>query len=405
MSDFVIKTDVPVLDEHTLLDDEGQPLMEIDERRLQDIARRANARIRDTGDLVPIVVGHTKDGLPEQSQPEIVGYAGPFKVIPFFKTGKKALAAAKWRVFRSKVGVANQFPRRSVELWLSDLKIDPISLLGATTPERDLGLLRLSREGKRVYQRVIPSESEAKPVDHVKEIVDAVLAALKESDVWKWAEDQMAQGKYPEEGEDEALGLDDLGGDEDMPLDMGGEDDLADLTPEEDDLDEDEPAKEKPVKMAAGGPSVAGGSNTYIPSGIDRDRRRMQRDQGRTAKHRYQRALEETQAQLAGLRLQLQRSNRERDLVQLESEGVVLDRTEELDAVQDMPEPQYRKYLGRVRKRYSKAPIGSPAWSDALGRNEPQGGLTKAQALEIADYAAKTGKTYDQARAELMGRE
>jgi hypothetical protein len=399
MSQYVLKDNVPILDEHVLLDEDGDPITTLDERKLRAIAAKANRRVAETGDEVPIVIGHTRDGAPEDRQPEIVGYARGFKVIPFARTGKKCLAAL-FRFMRDKLDKVRQFPRRSIELWLSDWKIDPISLLGATTPERDLGLLRLSRDGVRKYRRVLPATNTPKsePVDQTKEIVDAVLAALKESDVWKWAESQMQSQEQPEQ--EPGLEGDDL-----LPEEDEDADDLDLDNPDLEDETDDEPApsppvaKDKPVKMAASAP---GGSNTCVPGPL-KDRKRMQRDAARTASVRFQREKQAMWAEVGDLRLKLQRTNRERDLIQLESEGFVLDRVEELDAVQALPEDTYRKHLSRIRKRYSRAPVGSPAWRSESLRSEQQGTLTMDQAREIAAHAAKKGVSYAQAKQELTG--
>jgi len=93
MSKFIVKRDVPILDEHVLRDDEGNPLVTFDEKELKRIAARNNRRIKQTGDLIPLVIGHTKDDAPEETQPEIVGYAKDLRVKPFKKTGRKAITA------------------------------------------------------------------------------------------------------------------------------------------------------------------------------------------------------------------------------------------------------------------------------------------------------------------------
>ena len=111
---------------------------------------------RRTGDATPLVIGHTTDGKSEKSQPEIVGFATNFTVGPLFNTGRQAIFA-DFHVLKDKVELANQYPRRSVELWPKRWEIDPISLLGATTPERDLGILQLQRQGQVIrYSRISP---------------------------------------------------------------------------------------------------------------------------------------------------------------------------------------------------------------------------------------------------------
>jgi hypothetical protein len=154
MSDYIVVRGVPILDEHVIRDDDGHPIAHLNAKRLEKIAERNNKRIQETGDLIPIIVGHTKgevgEYVPEEDQPEIVGYAGRLSVGPLFRTGRRAIKAT-FKFFRNQLHKIRLYPRRSVELWLSDWKIDPISLLGATTPERDLGLLQLSRYGLRQF--------------------------------------------------------------------------------------------------------------------------------------------------------------------------------------------------------------------------------------------------------------
>jgi hypothetical protein len=199
---FVIRDDVPILDEHVVTDEDGKTLAEIDGGKLALIAHRANRRIAETGDEVPIVIGHTRDDAPESEQPEIVGYASNFRVGNLFRTGRKAIKAT-FKFFRDKIGLVRKYPRRSVELWLSDWTIDPISLLGATTPERDLGLLKMSkRNGKN--QKSVRLRSPEKPRKYQaasavpdpsqpNELVAQILAALEQSDVFQWIRQRMKE--------------------------------------------------------------------------------------------------------------------------------------------------------------------------------------------------------------------
>src|SRR5690348_10993768 len=160
MSKLIEVPDVAILDEHSIRDKDGKILAKIDEARLKQIAEVNNKRIKDTGDMIPLVIGHTKgevgEYVPEDQQPEIVGYAKNLRVGKFKNTSRKAIHAT-FQFFKDKLDKVRNFPRRSVELWLSDWKIDPISLLRATTPERDLGLLQLSKGGKKVYKRILKS--------------------------------------------------------------------------------------------------------------------------------------------------------------------------------------------------------------------------------------------------------
>jgi hypothetical protein len=156
---WVIVDGVPILDEHELhLPAEGDKpaqVIRIDAARLNQIAANNNRRVAQTGDTAMLVEGHTTDD-PTDEQPEIVGEADTFRVAPLFQTGRQALwARFKFKkdpsvVERMKKG---KFMRRSVELWTDRWEIDPVALLGATAPERDLGVLRLHRFAGRQVSR------------------------------------------------------------------------------------------------------------------------------------------------------------------------------------------------------------------------------------------------------------
>lgn len=155
-----IVPNVPVLDEHRLVD-QGREI-HVDAARLQRIAENTNRRFARTGDAVALIVGHTDDEPGSQERP-VVGWAKDLRVGPFVD-GKKAIYA-DFYYRKSKANVVGDYPRRSVELWLGKDEIDPIALLGGTTPERDLGVvLKYSRAGQavRVYRRLFPERAVAK---------------------------------------------------------------------------------------------------------------------------------------------------------------------------------------------------------------------------------------------------
>jgi len=75
MEEMIVKHHVPILDEHELKDNKGNVVIRLDKDKLLEITSVNNKRIGDTGDEIPLVIGHTKDDAPENQQPEIVGYA------------------------------------------------------------------------------------------------------------------------------------------------------------------------------------------------------------------------------------------------------------------------------------------------------------------------------------------
>lgn len=151
--DFVVFRDVPVWKEHVIADAEsgdkfGKPKrVHIDRKALEKVARNCNRRIDDTGDFAPIVLRHTDDE--GRHDPKVVGFAGPFRVARFGKLSPKWAIFTTFRIFKDCAAEVRRYPRVSVEYWSSkgdptDGHFDPISLLGAETPELDLGL-RYSR--------------------------------------------------------------------------------------------------------------------------------------------------------------------------------------------------------------------------------------------------------------------
>jgi len=118
--------------------------MRVDEHVLAEIAHNNNKRVFETGDPSPLIVGHTSDD-PTAPERPVVGFAVNYRVKPFRrdpKTGQVIYAIhTDYKVRKAKEHVIDDFPRRSVELWLSRKELDPIALLGGTTPERDLSVV------------------------------------------------------------------------------------------------------------------------------------------------------------------------------------------------------------------------------------------------------------------------
>lgn len=135
---WVTVKNVPVLDEHSMTNENGQEIAYVDRGILEEIAANNNRRVTDTGDPAPLILGHTSDD-PKAEEKPIVGYAVNYRVAPF-KNGRHAIYV-DYKIRRDKAHVVDDFPRRSVELWYGKRELDPIALLGGTTPERDLGVV------------------------------------------------------------------------------------------------------------------------------------------------------------------------------------------------------------------------------------------------------------------------
>jgi len=140
---------VPLLDEHIMTDDDGKPVAHVRRNDLIEISRNNNNRVRETGDPATLILGHTSDD-PQAPEKPAKGFAVNYKVLPFKrdpKTGKIIYAVhSDYKLRHKHAHLIEDFPRRSVELWWNKKELDPIALLGGTTPERDLGVvMRMSR--------------------------------------------------------------------------------------------------------------------------------------------------------------------------------------------------------------------------------------------------------------------
>lgn len=148
--DFVIAPPVAAIDEFRMTNDAGNFVADVNADFLQKLVDHMNDREAQTGDLAPLVIGHTVDGVPETEGPPVVGFARSWFIAPLGNTGRLAAFFTPW-IYKNEVERVKRYPRRSCEVWASRYEADPISLLGATSPARDLGLMKLSREGSFTY--------------------------------------------------------------------------------------------------------------------------------------------------------------------------------------------------------------------------------------------------------------
>jgi hypothetical protein len=152
----------PVVDEFMYegKDDSGAEIrVKLSAKFLATTADNMNRKWEEKGDLSPIVIGHTVKGAKEIDQPPKVGYLHNYEVAPFGKDATPTLWADHWikneetvpvngvPLKLSHAEIVERWPRRSGEIWLGLCEVDPHSLLGATTPHRSLGLLKLAEDG------------------------------------------------------------------------------------------------------------------------------------------------------------------------------------------------------------------------------------------------------------------
>lgn len=235
---------VPVFAEHETKARDGRTLR-FGRRELQAVCDRCNRRIRETGDYAVTCLGHTSDpDSPVQKEPEVIGFAGPFRLGMIGQPGQRQRYAilADFHILKEDVGKFKKHPRRSPELWLEDnydeMFLDPIALLGAEAPRLDMGLTTgaVGTDGATLYSAIyqgrrrerytavtcaapgpanvhVPAHEPATKRRHyaadaltppeptgaatmlAPEEIKQIIDALMETDVMRWVEQEMAKGE------------------------------------------------------------------------------------------------------------------------------------------------------------------------------------------------------------------
>jgi hypothetical protein len=398
--------DVAMLDEHLLRDNDGSPLVYLNEKMLQAFADKLTTKFKETGDAVPLTDGHTRDV--GNSQPEILGYAfPPWKVKKLYNSDRMALFSGKVQIRKSKVELARTRPRRSVEIWPSRWDIDPIALLGAETPDRFLGPMRLTADGKdRSFTRVIGDNMDP---SMVQQIAAAVMAQIMETSQMKFLDElqktaneaevappaaaapPVAPAGPPVDPEGGAPGLDIPGEQDTLPPEEGAEGEEGPPVEEE----EEEP----PIQKSASLPS---GSNTFAPK-VEKVKLSRDRDQlAIKVAH-----LEEELKALRGekeMAVKLAREkSREADLIQLEAEGYELSRQDELAEAEEfrMNEAQWSRKLGVIRKQYGKDVTKVSRFPNEPAPIRKQAGVTAEIVERARDMALDTNRPFESCLTEL----
>jgi hypothetical protein len=140
---WVTVPSVPLLDEHELTNDSGEPIASVDRAVLEEIARNNNRKVHDTGDPATLILGHTSDD-PRVAEKPAKGFVLNYKVLPFKRdeSGRVIYAIhGDYKIRPKNAHLIEEYPRRSVELWWAKKDIDPIAMLGGSSPERDLGVV------------------------------------------------------------------------------------------------------------------------------------------------------------------------------------------------------------------------------------------------------------------------
>ncbi|CAM6002962.1 unnamed protein product [Sphagnum balticum] len=164
---WVTVPDVPLLDEHEMTNDEGKPVAYVGKDVLEEIAHNNNRKVLDTGDPATLILGHTSDD-PRAKEKPAQGFVVNYKVKPFKRNPDGQVIYAihgDYKLRPNKAHLIEEYPRRSVELWWHKKDIDPIAMLGGSSPERDLGVVLRHARMNHVSMDVTPMSRSAVGVD------------------------------------------------------------------------------------------------------------------------------------------------------------------------------------------------------------------------------------------------
>ncbi|MBC7238550.1 MAG: hypothetical protein H5T71_00405, partial [Chloroflexi bacterium] len=367
---------------------------------LAAIVENCNRRIEETGDYAVITLGHTPAPGEDKPQPEVVGFAGPFRLGEF--AGKPAILA-DFHIFQEYKDVLKRYPRRSPEFRLVDdlrkTHLDPIALLGAEPPRLDMGLTLLysEREGNVLVERyaavmpagsntfvsTVPSQDKERYTMD-QDLLKQIIEAFNELDWVKWVKKKMAQEQAQGGGETEG----------DNPQQQY----------EDQPSDKIDPEKAKQILE----------DGTVHGKPLTEDQRKMfgaaasrERDADRELRERYrllEQHLERQRTELEKLRRDVEaeraaRVNAERysQLVQLRQVYAFdLEKEVERCRYSRMTDEQFKDHLAIIRENYKQIPVGErlPPLGAAVELDESREKYSEEvlrRALEIAKRKKELG--------------
>lgn len=346
--DFVVYENVAVFDEH-----EGDDGTVYDRRLLEQIAQNCNRRIEDTGDYVTVVVGHTPDERGKYDPP-VIGFAGPFHVGRIGKKKPRWAILGKFWIFPDEVKTFRRNPRRSVEVWPEETPeqryFDPIAVLGAETPRRDLGLVYSKRN-----RMTRPVKYEASVAGGSNTYLPSTKLKHEKGDAMLQQEDilQLIEALRPvvQQMIDESAGFPDQ---EDGIEDVQADEPIDETPPVEDDMPPvEEPVEEEPMLNSKCGTNM-------------QEKYRKQRDD---YKLRYQKA-EGERRELAEKYAKLEKANndlqgkqkyakRVSDVLALREQGFIVE-TDEVDDFVGRSDADWNAHVDRIKLKYQRAGTGLP---------------------------------------------
>lgn len=317
---------------------------------LQAIVDSTNLYTSKVGHGVGIIIGHTPD---ENNGVELprVGFLENLRLG--MQNGKHTILAT-FKLFRRFVDsllgpVGEVYPDRSVELWEDNI-ISAVALLGGSRPAKELGTL--FKKSGRLYRYSKNTFSEDSMSDVMNTQSEAFAAFF---DLFKQTKEGAYLCKLVEEATSPVV--------DEPEADTTGDD----LVPPEADTDKvsnDETTPEEKEDFDEG--SAPSGGNTFVPGTEDKDEEeesklsklRMQNDDLKFKFSKLQMTLKEKELEIYSLQRKYNSSVRERELIRLQHEGYSFDLADEVEAVSELSDEHYARYLDKIKRNYKRAPIG-----------------------------------------------
>lgn len=356
------------------------------------------AELERTGNVCPLILGHldlSKKGREDYLTP-VVGLARNFRNGEIKHLGP-VIFADYW-IRRDKLQEIKEFCgdliRWSADLWLRQNEIDPISLLGPTTPARRLGTLQLARDGEipLTLSRFqggleMPAEEKKDPAETKSLGMEEVLAALQGisagmSEILSKLS-APAPGAAPEGAGAGPEGAAPAGGEGEGELsDEELEKMLAELEAGQAPAGETKKPEEKPVQAMA----YAGPTNT----------KQLSRSEQELADRIHKLESENARLQLS------------RELDKLSEKGIVWaddeDKRKDLDFLVALPPDLRQMQLSRIEEKYAQAPVGSEILAPVQNaRNSGKRKMTPDMKQAIVAHAAKNQLNFGAACKVLYG--
>jgi hypothetical protein len=403
----------------------------------RDLLDKVVERMKEFGPA-SVIIGHTSQDN-QYDEKEVVGLASNFRIADG-DDGKTYLVCD---IIVRDSDILNKYPRRSIELW-DDYTVDPIALLGSSTPRVDLPVVIKYRREKNMSH------------EELKDLASKVLELLKETAEWKFlselqqewqefqksvqeagqvqdtenkpaaeesVEGQEVEKKARDEGE-EGVESKDVEGEHEADADKKDEGDVHDKAHDEESLEEldkllsqffEEEKKEK--ENADEGDKVEGEDkekyyspqSVFIPqmtetvalrgtrgnpSAVPSGRAGLySRNNGEPVSNKIEQLLAENRK----LKEMYRREKRAAILRQMVNEGYNIDVEDELKYTADFSDAKFVEHVKRIKQFYSRSPI-SPVNPAFIGNNTIITEELRDKAIELA---YNTGISFEEAIKRL----